>query len=78
MDAFVRHPEQSLSPTRYLRVRTMNATSTGFAIVGFFVVADLVYALDHYFVHHDPARYRATHSRHHRRYNGRKDGRPAA
>lgn len=52
----------------------MNATSTGFAIVGVFVVADLVYALDHYFVHHDPARYRATHSRHHRRYNGQKDG----
>jgi len=39
----------------------------------FFFVADLVYVLDHYFVHHDRERYRATHSRHHRRYNGVKD-----
>lgn len=51
----------------------MRLTSIGLAVVGFFVVADLVYALDHYFVHHDRERYRATHSRHHRRYNGTKD-----
>lgn len=51
----------------------MSAVSSGLAIVGFFFVADLVYALDHYFVHHDRERYRATHSRHHRRYNGVKD-----
>lgn len=43
------------------------------AAAAFFFVADLVYALDHYFVHHDRERYRATHGRHHRRYNGPKD-----
>jgi len=40
----------------------------------FFFVADLVYVIDHYFVHHDRARYKVTHGRHHRRYNGKKDG----
>ncbi len=44
------------------------------AAVAFFFVADLVYALDHYFVHHDRARYKVTHGRHHARYNGKKDG----
>ncbi|HEY8078340.1 MAG TPA: hypothetical protein VIF62_29630 [Labilithrix sp.] len=39
----------------------------------FFFFADLVYTLDHYFVHHDRERYRRGHSRHHRRYNGVKD-----
>jgi sterol desaturase/sphingolipid hydroxylase (fatty acid hydroxylase superfamily) len=39
-----------------------------------FFVADLVYVLDHYFVHHDRERYRRTHARHHRRYNGPRDG----
>lgn len=39
----------------------------------FFFAADLVYTLDHYFVHHDRERYRAGHSRHHRRYNVAKD-----
>jgi hypothetical protein len=43
------------------------------AAVAFFFVADLVYVLDHYFVHHDRARYKVTHGRHHRRYNGKKD-----
>jgi Fatty acid hydroxylase superfamily len=40
----------------------------------FFFVADLVYVADHYLVHHDRARYKVTHGRHHRRYNGKKDG----
>jgi hypothetical protein len=40
----------------------------------FFFAADLVYTLDHYLVHHDRGRYRLGHSRHHRRYNGAKDG----
>jgi hypothetical protein len=39
-----------------------------------FAVSDLVYVLDHYFVHHDRERYARTHGRHHRRYNGPKDG----
>jgi sterol desaturase/sphingolipid hydroxylase (fatty acid hydroxylase superfamily) len=39
-----------------------------------FVVADLVYAVDHYLVHHDAGRYRTTHGRHHRRYNARRAG----
>jgi sterol desaturase/sphingolipid hydroxylase (fatty acid hydroxylase superfamily) len=43
------------------------------ATLAVFFVADLVYVLDHYFVHHDRDRYRQTHSRHHRRYNGPKD-----
>lgn len=40
----------------------------------FFFAADLVYTLDHYFVHHDRERYRAGHGRHHRRYNVAKNG----
>ena len=43
-------------------------------VLAVFFIADLVYVLDHYFVHHDRDRYRATHSRHHRRYNGPKNG----
>ncbi len=43
------------------------------ACAAVFVVADLVYAVDHYLVHHDRERYRVTHARHHRRYNGTKD-----
>ena len=39
----------------------------------FAFVADFVYAVDHYLVHHDRTRYRITHGRHHRRYNGKKD-----
>jgi hypothetical protein len=39
------------------------------AVALFFFCADLVYTLDHYFVHHDHARYKGGHSRHHRRYN---------
>ncbi|MDF1701248.1 MAG: sterol desaturase family protein [Planctomycetota bacterium] len=39
-----------------------------------FFVADMVYVLDHYFVHYDRDRYRKTHARHHRRYNGPKSG----
>ena len=42
-------------------------------IFAVFFVADLIYILDHYLVHHDRDRYRATHARHHRRYNGPKD-----
>ncbi len=45
-----------------------------FCALGTLLVADLVYALDHYLVHHDAARYRATHGRHHRRYNGARAG----
>ncbi len=48
--------------------------STVLAAVAFFFVADMVYALDHYLVHHDRARYKVTHGRHHARYNGKKDG----
>ena len=40
----------------------------------FFFVADLVYTLDHYFVHHDRDRYRKGHARHHRRYNASPTG----
>ena len=46
----------------------------GLAAAGIFFVSDLVYAADHYLVHHDRARYSATHSRHHRRYNVAKNG----
>ena len=52
----------------------MSVLTTGLACGAFFFVADLVYAVDHYFVHHDRQRYRVTHGRHHRRYNGKKDG----
>ena len=48
--------------------------STIVAALAFFFVADLVYVADHYFVHHDKARYKVTHGRHRRRYNGVKDG----
>ncbi|MDB4946771.1 MAG: hypothetical protein JWP97_6305 [Labilithrix sp.] len=47
--------------------------TTLLACAAFFFAADLVYAVDHYLVHHDRARYRVTHGRHHRRYNGKKD-----
>ncbi len=49
----------------------MVATLLAIALV--FFVADLAYVIDHYFVHHDRERYRVTHARHHRRYNGSKD-----
>jgi hypothetical protein len=48
----------------------VNALAAG----AFFVAADLVYTMDHYFVHHDRERYKQGHSRHHRRYVGAKDG----
>jgi sterol desaturase/sphingolipid hydroxylase (fatty acid hydroxylase superfamily) len=48
--------------------------ATAVAAFAFFFVADLVYVADHYLVHHDRARYKVTHGRHHRRYNGKKDG----
>jgi sterol desaturase/sphingolipid hydroxylase (fatty acid hydroxylase superfamily) len=51
----------------------MSAINTALACAAFFFVADLVYAIDHYLVHHDRERYRVTHGRHHRRYNGKKD-----
>lgn len=51
----------------------MSAINTVLACAAFFFVADLVYAIDHYLVHHDRERYRVTHGRHHRRYNGKKD-----
>jgi sterol desaturase/sphingolipid hydroxylase (fatty acid hydroxylase superfamily) len=43
------------------------------AAAAFCVIADFVYVVDHYLVHHDRARYKVTHGRHHRRYNGVKD-----
>jgi len=43
--------------------------SQGLAVAAVFFVADVTYTLDHYFVHRDRKRYRATHGRHHRRYN---------
>lgn len=51
----------------------MSFLSTALACGAFLFVADLVYAVDHYLVHHDRARYRLTHGRHHRRYNGTKN-----
>jgi hypothetical protein len=51
----------------------MAILSSALAAAFFFFIADLVYAVDHYMVHHDRERYRATHGRHHRRYNGKKD-----
>jgi hypothetical protein len=51
----------------------MALLETALACAFFFLVADLVYAIDHYFVHHDRNRYRVTHGRHHRRYNSKKD-----
>jgi sterol desaturase/sphingolipid hydroxylase (fatty acid hydroxylase superfamily) len=51
----------------------MHLLTTALACGTFFVIADLVYAVDHYLVHHDRQRYRVTHGRHHRRYNGKKD-----
>ncbi len=46
------------------------------AVLGVFFVADLVYVIDHYFVHFNRDRYRQTHARHHRRYNGARGGQP--
>ena len=46
--------------------------NTAIAVLGFFFVADLVYTLDHYLVHHDSERYRRRHRRHHCRYQGPK------
>lgn len=47
----------------------MSWVSTAGAAAFFFVLGDLIYTLDHYFVHHDRERYRTGHARHHRRYN---------
>ncbi len=52
----------------------MSMLSVVAAAATYLVAADLVYAVDHYLVHHDRERYRRTHGRHHRRYNGTKDG----
>jgi hypothetical protein len=52
----------------------MGTLSTIAAVAGVFFVCDLVYTLDHYFVHHDKARYAKTHARHHVRYGGAKSG----
>lgn len=43
------------------------------AMAAVFFVADLVYTLDHYLVHHDRKRFAATHAVHHARYNRIKD-----
>ena len=51
----------------------MSLLTTALAGGAFFFIGDLIYAVDHYLVHHDRERYRATHGRHHRRYNGKKD-----
>ena len=51
----------------------LSPLTTAIACGAFFFIADLVYAIDHYLVHHDRERYRVTHGRHHRRYNGKKD-----
>jgi sterol desaturase/sphingolipid hydroxylase (fatty acid hydroxylase superfamily) len=51
----------------------VSVASAGLAAFAVFFASDLVYTLDHYFVHHDRERFRRTHGRHHRRYNGRKD-----
>jgi len=48
--------------------------SEALAVVFVFFLSDLVYTLDHYFVHHDKERYRTGHGRHHLRYGGVKDG----
>jgi hypothetical protein len=45
------------------------------AVAAFFVVADFVYVVDHYFVHHDADRYARRHARHHDRYAGARTGR---
>jgi hypothetical protein len=50
----------------------LNPWTFGLAVASVFFVADFVYALDHYLVHHDRARYRVTHRIHHVRYGGRK------
>jgi len=50
----------------------LTTASAGFSV---FVVSDLIYTLDHYFVHHDKERYARTHARHHVRYGGARDGR---
>jgi len=51
----------------------VSVLTAGSAVLATFFVADAVYTIDHYLVHRDRKRYAATHSRHHRRYNGSKD-----
>jgi hypothetical protein len=51
----------------------MSLFTSALAAGAFFFCADFAYTLDHYLVHHDRERYRRTHGRHHRRYNGAKD-----
>ncbi len=43
------------------------------AVLSVFFLADLIFAVDHYLVHHDRPRYRLMHGRHHKRYFGKKD-----
>ena len=40
----------------------------GVAALGTLFLADLIFAIDHYLVHHDMKRYKRTHGRHHQRY----------
>lgn len=51
----------------------MNPVDLMLAATSVFFLADLVYTVDHYLVHRDARRFRATHGRHHRRYNRAKD-----
>jgi len=55
-----------------VEVTMATPTATLLATAVFLVIADAVYTVDHYFIHHDRERYRRMHSRHHRRYNGPK------
>src|SRR5262249_12668803 len=64
---------QATGGCRALRIMTAAfLLSSALAAFSVFVVSDLVYTLDHYFVHHDKARYLKTHGRHHVRYGGAK------
>ncbi len=44
------------------------------AVAAFFFAADLVYVVDHYWVHHDRERYARRHARHHDRYAAARRG----
>jgi hypothetical protein len=45
----------------------------GGTALGVLFLADLIFAIDHYLVHHDVKRYKRTHGRHHQRYFRAKD-----
>jgi hypothetical protein len=45
----------------------------GGTALGVLFLADLIFAIDHYLVHHDRPRFKDTHGRHHGRYVGKKD-----